>query len=161
MKVAIIKDKEIASIKDFFQECGWLSDELRKISLSEVDFQTHYEVFNRFDTHKSKLFLSRLVSHANGMSWEKMLMNLRVLLDNCADPELDHLDFNKEIKAGFEAINLLKEMACTMSTAETSATGVMRLSDFKLKIQAILDKIPAKEEAPETIPVDNGAQSDQ
>ena len=35
---------------------------------------------------------------------------LETLLDNCADKSLDYLDFNSNIKAGQEAIELLKEL---------------------------------------------------
>ena len=38
------------------------------------------------------------------------MWNLETLLDNCADKSLDYLDFNSNIKAGQEAIELLKEL---------------------------------------------------
>ena len=130
MKVGLVKENERAAVREFFKECGWLAGELRKVSLSEVDFSL-FEIFQSFGTKKPKRFLKCLVSHADSLPWQKVLMNLVVLLDHCADPELDVLDFNQELKAGFEAIELLREIDKVFSDEkpDTMKQVLMQLPD--------------------------------
>ena len=63
--------------------------------------------FNQKDASE---FLFSVVNEIKALYHEKAMWNLETLLDNCADKSLDYLDFNSNIKAGQEAIELLKEL---------------------------------------------------
>lgn len=138
MKVGISRESEIKSISAFFNECGWLKENLKQHDFENVDF-SEYEIFKDFDNQDVERFLSQLVAHADGMYWEKALMNLRVLIDNCADKELDHLDFNATIKAGLVGLDLLKEINECLSDGS-------EITFYKAKISALLAKVPSDHE---------------
>lgn len=108
MKLAISRKKEINDINDFLKECSWLSDEFKRSDFEDMDWE-EFEIFKKYDTKDIEGFLSDLVRHAKSLFWEKAIFNLQTLLENCADKTLDHLDFNAEIKQGFEAVEILKE----------------------------------------------------
>ena len=136
MKLGKSQPNEIKHLRTFLRECGWLRDELKHTELEDVDF-SEFELLKDFDKGDASQFLFQIVNEIKAMHHEKALWNLEVLLDNCADPKLSHLDFNNEIKAGQEALKLLKDLReyapyCT---------------DHRAKIDAILAKVPAKTEA--------------
>jgi hypothetical protein len=66
-------------------------------------------------------------------------------LDNCADENQDVLDFNPRIKAGFEAIDLLKEMLVFIE--KTAVHSIAQHGSFHQKIKLLLSKVPVDTEA--------------
>ena len=109
MKLAISQPNEIQHIKNFLKECGWLKDELKHTELEDVDF-SEFELLKDFNQKEPSEFLFSVVNEIKALYHEKAMLNLETLLDNCADKSLDYLDFNSNIKAGQEAIELLKEL---------------------------------------------------
>ena len=103
LKVAKSKDTEIERINLVLTEISWLGEELRSTPLSNIDF-SEYEVLSKFDKEDTEEFLVQICRTVKGLMYEKAIMNLQVLLENCADPELNHLDFNKDIKKGLELL---------------------------------------------------------
>ena len=109
MKLAKSQPNEIQHIKNFLKECGWLKDELKHTKLEDVDF-SEFELLKDFNQKDASEFLFSVVNEIKSLYYEKAMWNLETLLDNCADKSLDYLDFNSNIKAGQEAIELLKEL---------------------------------------------------
>ena len=109
MKLAKSQPNEIQHIKNFLKECGWLKDELKHTELEDVDF-SEFELLKDFNQKDASEFLFSVVNEIKALYHEKAMWNLETLLDNCADKSLDYLDFNSNIKAGQEAIELLKEL---------------------------------------------------
>lgn len=103
LKVSKSKDSEIERIKDVLTEISWLGEELRSTNLSDIDF-SEYEILSKFDKQDTEEFLGMLCRTVKGLMYEKAIVNLQVLLENCADPNLGHLDFNKDIKKGLELL---------------------------------------------------------
>lgn len=68
--------------------------------------------------------------------FQKILFNCEVLLDNCVDENSDVLDFNPTIKAGFEAIELLKDV----STKIDNDQDVLN-TEMNEKIKLLLSKV--------------------
>ena len=132
MKLAISTEKEIDSINNFLRECSWLSDEFKRSDFEDLDFE-EFEIFKNFDKDDASAFLSNLVRHTKNIFWEKMIFNLQTLLDNCADKSLDFLDFNAEIKRGFKAVELLKEINECLSDEK-------EIPVFKEKITELLNQ---------------------
>jgi len=135
MKLALSQPNEIQHIRKFLKECGWLKDELVHIELEDVDF-SEFELLKDFNQKDSSEFLFSVLNEIKALYHEKALWNLETLIDNCADKTLDHLDFNPKIKAGFEAIELLKELKgyapyCT---------------DHRQRVEEVLSKIPVDTE---------------
>lgn len=132
MQLAISREKEINDINDFLRECSWLSDEFKRSDFEDLDFE-EFELFQKFDKKDPAGFLSDLVRHAKNLYWEKAIFNLQTLLDNCADKTLDHLDFNVEIKRGFAAVELLKNINECLSEEK-------EISEYKKKITDLLNQ---------------------
>ena len=103
IKVGKSTENEIKEISSLLQECTWLSKEMRFKELANIDFEG-FEILNKFDESNAEDFLQSLVDRISRLFYEKAIMNLYVLLDNCADKDLDYLDFNPEIKKGLELL---------------------------------------------------------
>lgn len=77
--------------------------------------------FDHFEEDEKKMIVSifenkevnyeEVVTLAYELMWgfHRVVMGFEVLRDNCADPELDHLDFNRYIKDGWKMLNLIDE----------------------------------------------------
>jgi hypothetical protein len=139
MKLAIARQTEIDHIKTFLKECGWLKDELKHTELEDVDF-SEFELLKDFNKKDASEFLFSVVNEIKALYHEKAMWNLEVLIDNCADKTLDHLDFNPEIKAGQKAIELLKEMNEFIVKSKTNSVG--QFGEFHEKIKGLLSELP-------------------
>ena len=104
MKVCKTTDKEIDSLFNILNEVEWLSDELKRVELEDVDYED-FEIFGKhIRTGDAETMLKDLVDHLAGIHFQRILTNLQVLLDNCADPDQRTVEFNPNIKQGLELL---------------------------------------------------------
>lgn len=103
LKLAKTSEKEIDSLFAILNEAEWLKRELQNNFLEDIDF-SEFEIMQSFDKENTEQFLTDLVSHLSSIHFQRILFNCQTLLDNCADPDLDTLDFNKDIKRGLELL---------------------------------------------------------
>lgn len=143
MKLALSQPNEIQHIRKFLNECGWLKDELRYMKLEDVDF-SEFELLKDFNQKDSSEFLFSVLNEIKALYHEKALWNLETLIDNCADKTLDHLDFNPKINAGFDAIELLKEIDDYLSP--NPKNHIYCQSVLHEKIKSVLSKVPVENE---------------
>ena len=144
MKLAISRQTEIDHIKTFLKECGWLKDELSHTELEDVDF-SEFELLKDFNKKEASEFLYSVVNEIKALYHEKAMWNLEVLIDNCADKSLDYLDFNSDIKAGHEAIELLKEIDEYLEP--NPKNNIYSQSILHQKVKSILSKVSVDTEA--------------
>ena len=114
MRLAKTTSEEIDSLQSALNEVEWLHKELKNTCFDDIDF-SEFEIMSKFDKTTPELFLGDLVHHLSAIHFQRILWNCHVLLDNCADPNLSHLDFNPDIKAGLELLEKHR--------AELSITG--------------------------------------
>jgi len=108
MKVSKSTEEEIDNINNFLQELKWLSKDLQHSDLEDVDL-TECKILKFFNKKDTEEFLRTVLKQFDGLYWEKALMNLLTLLENCADPDLNVLEFNPDIKKALELYNKTKE----------------------------------------------------
>lgn len=143
MKLAKSRPEEIKHIKDLLKECSWLSKELCYCELEDVDF-SEFELLKDYDKSDTRSFLYSLLNEIKALYFEKALWNLQTLISNCADPELDYLEFNKEIIAGQDAIQLLRDMdVCLTNTGKLEAH-----KSFHERIKKLIEKVSVEAETP-------------
>lgn len=138
MKLAISRPEEIKHIRTFLNECSWLKDELKYNELEDIDF-LNFELLKNFDKTSAKSFLFSMVNEIKALYYEKALWNLETLLENCADKNLDYLYLNSEIRAGQEAIEILKEINAYLSP--NPKNHIYSQSVFHEKIKSVLSKL--------------------
>lgn len=102
MKLAKTSHEEIDTLFNVLNEVGWLHKELKHTDFEDIDF-SEFEILSKFDKNPED-FLKELVRHLASINFQRIIWNCRTLLDNCADPNLSHLDFSPEIKAGLELL---------------------------------------------------------
>lgn len=107
MKVSKSTELEIRAICDFLNELSWLNKDMNGSYLNDVDF-SKYKILEKFNKDDPEEFLLRVLSYFDSLFWEKALCNLSTLLDNCADPNEDVLEFKPEIKKGLELLKNIK-----------------------------------------------------
>ena len=103
MKVGKTSDAEIQTVFDFMNELSWLHDALRRTSFEDVDF-SEFTLLKRMDTSSAETLLYDLAHYAKNCFYERVLVNCHVMLENCADKDLNYLDFNPDIKRGSELL---------------------------------------------------------
>lgn len=103
LKLAKTSQAEIDSLFAILNEAEWLKKELQNNFLEDIDF-SEFEIMQSFDRENTEQFLTDFVSHLSSIHFQRILFNCQTLLDNCADPDLDTLDFNKDIKRGLELL---------------------------------------------------------
>lgn len=144
MRLSISQPNEIHHIKNFLKECGWLKDELKHTELEDVDF-SEFELLKDFNQKDASEFLFSVVNEIKALYHEKAMWNLETLLDNCADKSLDYLDFNSDIKAGQEAIELLKEIDDYLEP--NPKNNIYSQSILHQKVKYVLSKVSVDTEA--------------
>ena len=107
MRLAKTNHEEIHRLQSALNEVEWLHKELKNTDFEDIDF-SEFEIMSKFDKSTPAAFLSDLVHHLAAIHFQRILLNCETLLDNCADPELSHLDFNPDIKAGLELLEKSK-----------------------------------------------------
>ena len=140
MKVAITSQEEISKLNSVLSEMEWLSKDFRSgYSFSDINWE-NYENLSKLPTHDSETFLEVLCHKIAGNHFQRIFMNLSTLLDNCADLKQTTLDFNPTIKAGFESIDLLREIDDYLKPNQKNS--IFSSSILHEKIKSILAKVP-------------------
>ncbi|MNH08340.1 hypothetical protein D3C79_677530 [compost metagenome] len=111
MTLAKAKETEIRRFSDILQEINWLSQSFRDVEeIETIDWEEFPIIAKAAQKCTDPAILLKTICYLIGGSpFEKLLWNLEVLLENCADPDLDHLDFNKDIKEGLTLLNSNKD----------------------------------------------------
>lgn len=103
LKVAKTNDEEISRLHSLLNEIEWLSKEFRSGNdFSDIDWGD-YEQLSKLPNDIEE-FLKVLCHTIAGNHFQRILFNCSTLLDNCADTNLDYLEFNPDIKAGLELL---------------------------------------------------------
>ena len=104
IRLSKITQQQIDKVQDFLDELSYMAQELKMTDLEDLDLSS-LKILSKFDQSAPESFIESIVSHIDRMPYSKLIANLITLLDNCADPECDVLDFNKDIKKGFELLH--------------------------------------------------------
>ncbi len=88
------------------------------------------------ECHSKDEFYQLVFARLSGIHFQRILWNCSTLLENCANPDLSHLDFNDDIKRGFELlegkndilVNKLKSLktAAELPNGNTENGGYVR-----------------------------------
>jgi hypothetical protein len=137
MRVAKTNEEEITRLNTLLQEIEWLSKDFR--SGNDFAYINWDDFENLQDLPRGDVedFLKVLCHKIAGNHFGRILMNCITLLENCADKNLDYLDYNPQIKAGFEAFELLEEIS---KMTEPLAKSSLHISPVHKKISDFLEK---------------------
>jgi hypothetical protein len=134
MRVAKTSDEEITRLNTLLQEIEWLSKDFRSGNDFAYINWDDYENLKDLPKEEAEDFLKVLCHKIAGNHFGRIFMNCITLLENCADKNLDYLDFNPQIKAGFEAFELLEELAKRTAPIGNNASAIspihQKISDF-------------------------------
>ncbi len=108
LRIARVTETEISNLRNLLNDLQNLFGELNMLNLNEIVIDK-YETLKYLDENDSESFLRGVCFAISNSNFEKTLFNLVILLDNCADLNLEYLDFNKDIKRGLELLELEKE----------------------------------------------------
>jgi hypothetical protein len=108
LKLAKATEKEISQVRDLLNELSALNKYYTYDEVIEVlkENEEEFPVLSKLDTTDNSEFLTDLCRHVANIRFECVMFNLSTLMDNCADPNLDHLDFNPDIKRGLQLLDL-------------------------------------------------------
>jgi hypothetical protein len=144
MKVAKTNQEEISRLNSLLNEIECMSKDFRSGNdFSDLEW-AGYEIFEELPKDDAEKFLKVLCHKIAGIHFQIILFNCSTLLDNCADENQDTLDFNPTIKAGFEAIKLLKEIYDYL--ASNPKNHIYSESILHEKIKSLLSKFPVDPE---------------
>lgn len=133
LRLAKTSEKEIDSLFAILNEAERLSNELKNNFLEDIDF-SEFETMQYFDRENTEQFLTDFVKHLSSIHFQRILFNCQTLLDNCADPDLDTLDFNKDIKRGLELLE-----AQTQDTERQKSMNELGITE-----QDVADTMPSE-----------------
>lgn len=105
MTLAKSKENEIDDINLFFRELSWLADALNMSDFTDADLDEDFELLSKFGKDP-EFFIEEIAKHAKSLFWEKLIMNTETLLENCADPKSDTVEFNEKIQEGFSLLEI-------------------------------------------------------
>lgn len=108
MKLAKTSQEEISSLMEILNEVDQLKKDFQSRRFEDIDWDD-YEIMKTFPRDDAEDFLEALANHISGTRFHCVLWNCSVLLDNCADPNQDVLDFNEDIKEGLLLLEMAKE----------------------------------------------------
>lgn len=114
MKVAKTSTEEILSLLRPLNELEWLHKELQRKDFENVEWED-YEILGTMGTNASRgldlaterdpvFFIEDLVRHLSKIHFQRILLNCDTLLNHCADPDAETLEFNADIKKGLELL---------------------------------------------------------
>lgn len=111
LKVARATDKEIKQVNDLLNELEYIGKYYRSEEVVDVvkENKDEFEVLSTFDLSDSEEFLRSICNYVYGIRHSCVIFNLWTLMDNCADKNLDTLDFNPTLKRGLELVELEKK----------------------------------------------------
>lgn len=104
LKLAKATEQEINAVHGIFQELDNLSGyyDPRDYVLENLeDFPVLYELVGGSNME----FIQNICQHVSDIRWQVVMLNLHTLMENCADPCLDTLDFKPSIKKGLQLFN--------------------------------------------------------
>ena len=138
MKLAVTNETEIEQLKDLCSQIEEFGKELRTYNYEDIDltedkdyYTILYPIWKGSDSIEE--FMESVFKEFDAVHHSRILFNLSTLLDNCADKNLSHLDFNPEIKKGFEAIELLKEINDYIKPSTENYIGFDSILHSKIK----------------------------
>lgn len=116
MKVAKTNREEINALYSVLNELEWLHKELQRGEFQDVDWE-NFEILPKLGLVKDRgldlevdrtpeYFLEDLLRHISSIHFQRILTNLEVLLDNCADPDQHALEFKPNIAKGLELLQV-------------------------------------------------------
>ncbi|MEJ8598528.1 hypothetical protein JSO62_07465 [Riemerella anatipestifer] len=140
MKVTKTTQEEISKLNLLLNEIEWLSNDFR----SGKDFSNlEWEGYKRLEElpkDDAEEFLKVLCHKIAVNHFQRVLMNCSVLLENCADENEETLEFNPEIKLGFEAVELLKEIHEYTNNKDVFSAEINEKLDTFIKKQTTISK---------------------
>jgi hypothetical protein len=101
--------KILNELEEFSKE--WNYHDFSSITFNEDDeecFEILYPLFKKSDGLDS--FMWKVLLELRVIHHQRILWNCETLLDNCVDPEISHLEFKRDIREGFRASEILKEL---------------------------------------------------
>lgn len=136
MKITRVTEEEISEFNTLLSDIEWLSKEFSSgKDLSEIDLDD-YEVLSNLSKDDAELFLKSVCEKIACSPFKRILFNCMTLLDNCADPSSDTLEFNPDIKAGLE---LLDKQRKDEFIRDCISTGKCVESRFKLSNEQVIE----------------------
>lgn len=141
MKISKTNQEEISILNSLLNDIECISQDFREGNdFNDIEWEYYENLHSQFPTENIEDFFTCLVHFIAGSKFQRILMNCSVMLSNCADENQDTLDFNPKIKAGFEAIELLKEINEYLSP--NAKNSICTSSIIHEKIKSLLSKVP-------------------
>lgn len=118
MKLTATSQKEINSLMDILNEIeSFTKYELSMCDLNSIELSKEdYPILSTFEKDNTEEFLENLLKRLSNIHFQRILWNCSTLLDNCADPNEETLEFKPDIKRGLELLaqeNLKRGFATT------------------------------------------------
>jgi len=107
MKLAKIKKSEIDKLLTILSEMQAFHKHDSHYEIEDVEWSEYNLLSNMNKANYEELFKD-VCAYVSGLRFEQAVFNLLTLLDNCADPDSDTLDFHPDIK---KALEMFKEAA--------------------------------------------------
>ena len=110
MKLAVTDQEEIKSLMNLCNEIESFYEELRVRNFEDInlkDDKEHFKILYPIWKNAEgniEYFMEQVFREFNIVHYQRILWNCSTMLTNCADPNLDHLDFNPDIKKGLELL---------------------------------------------------------
>lgn len=107
MKVARATKEEIDSMWSLLNELSSMSRYFifGEEGIDQINNGDEFPTLKSFEAEDFEELFEKMCDHIHHMRYEVVLINLMTLLDNCADPEADTLEFNKELTEALELYN--------------------------------------------------------
>lgn len=103
MKLAKTSKEEINALNEVLNEVEWLHKELHRSDFDSVAWED-FDILGKFRLNSPEEFLEDLVAKLSGIHFHRILMNCMAMLDHCADPDQDTLEYNPDIAKGLELL---------------------------------------------------------
>ena len=114
LKLSKTNEQEIDKLRDVLNEIQQITkhcdyedyDDFKSEILGDEDFfSVSSKYIKEYDNYQG--FWMVMMKHLCSIHFQRILMNCSTMLDNCADPNISHLDFNSDIKKGLELLEAL------------------------------------------------------
>jgi len=114
LKLSKTNEQEIDKLRDVLNEIQQITkhcdyedyDDFKSEILGDEDFfSVSSKYIKEYDNYQG--FWMVMMKHLCSIHLQRILMNCSTMLDNCADPNISHLDFNSDIKKGLELLEAL------------------------------------------------------
>ena len=114
MKLAKTNQKEIDSLLDILNELESIrkyhyvheyDDMIDEIDENKESFPILSGITDNKDLPQE--FWMKVINQLTSIHFQRILLNCMTLIENCADPDKSHLDFNPDIKKGLELLEAI------------------------------------------------------